>query len=267
MWWRHANLDVCGGALACGYLAFHLTGQAPPTAWWIALPAAVWTIYTGDRLLDAARATPTTPNESERHQWHDDNKRWLWPLCIAMALISGCAAWNLPSAIWPLGFAAGACGLVHMTFGRRVPVIKEVNIAIGYAIGTFGPAYALAPTPLPHEFYFWATAIALCAWVNVCMFAYFEYHDDQQSASRSLFTFSPPSFHSLIKSCIVFVSSCILIGLTYLADNRAFIAVTAVLFIAQIIPLCGFRNWWQCHARYRLIGDYMFILPCSAVWL
>ena len=108
---------------------------------------------------------------------------------------------DLPSAIWPLGLL-----LVHAVSPHDVwppvPVIKEVNIAIGYTIGTFGPAYALAP-PLPHEFYFWATAIALCAWVNVCMFAYFEYHDDQQSASL-VFTFSPPPLHSLIKSCIAF---------------------------------------------------------------
>ena len=183
--WHLASLDAPTVA-AVWVLAFAWAARVSLPAWVpLLLALAAWTVYVGDRLLDARAALRTGDLHRlrQRHHFHWRH-RWIFvPLAVAAA---SAAAWMV-LALVPLGArrrdsVLAAAALVYFTrvhsvrnlphaFARLLspPLSKEFLVGVLFTAGCFLPAFSRAA--VQSGLHLWplfvpAFFFALLAWLN-----------------------------------------------------------------------------------------------------
>ena len=97
---RAASVDVVLGVLCSAALASFVTEARLPLVWWFLLPAATWSVYSLDHLLDARRTGADA--HSFRHVFFFRQRQSMLVLLLIVVGSGGVAAllwW--PRDLWP----------------------------------------------------------------------------------------------------------------------------------------------------------------------
>jgi hypothetical protein len=271
---RHLSLDVVLGALASGSMVVWMLRQEMPWIWWLALPMAVWVIYTTDHLLDAYRLKDQA--HTERHLFHHRYFRLL--LFIWLALLLSCLSWvpllaPLPMVYLGLGmglFAAAHLGLV-LWIGSRVSWLfhKELGVALVYAAGVWGGPLVMMPGPWPGPLLIAFLQFFLLALINLLFFSYYEKQTDQRDGHTSIVLAigaqNARKVIAVLGGLFVGLGAQLLTreGLGY----RFWVAegVMAVMLLG-LLGIAFLPSIFRKNERYRIWGDGLFMLP-AVVWL
>lgn len=258
---RALSLDVVAGAACGGLLAESVTGVRMLPAWWVALLCAVWSVYTGDHLLDARRSVG--PLATYRHRFHRDHAATL-SVALAVAVAAGLtASLGLRPPVQKLGFGLTAIVLLYLVSAQgllwpRLP--KEPVAGLLYAVGIWSGPLVLSERPFPGPVMA-ALLQALAALLNLAAFAVFETEVDLQHGSRSL---SLRWGSRRVRQAVVVTGLAGSIGALALGIRlEPGIGIAWVVIAAQIIwpalMLMG-SAWFGGQERYRSWGDAVFLL-------
>jgi hypothetical protein len=135
--WHLASLDAPSVALVWS-LAFAWVAHVRLPLWVPAfLTLAVWTVYVGDRLLDARRGLQAgnIQNLQERHLFHWRHRRVLQPAAVAAASAAAFIIFNfMPVSARERNSLLAAASLVYFTrvhTGRNAPPILSKEFLVG----------------------------------------------------------------------------------------------------------------------------------------
>lgn len=181
------SLDVVAGGVCGAALAATVARASMPPAWWLALAAAIWIVYTADHLVDALSVGPDAANA--RHRLHVRHTGLLLALVIvvgvAAALVSAVA---LPPAVIFAGALVGLLVLLHLAgvrrgFPRLLP--KELSVAVIYTCGIWCGPLALG---MPLDRWRWLVFALhlLAAFLYLLLYALFEMPVDRADESPSI---------------------------------------------------------------------------------
>ncbi len=257
---RALSLDVVAGAACGGLLAEHATGARMRPAWWIALLAAVWCIYTADHLLDVCGAARL---HTFRHRFHH---RHFQGLARALAVVGGvglAAACALRPTVQAFGFGLALGVLLYLVSAQGAllaSLAKEPVAAVLYAAGLWGGPLLVGT---PHGA--WPLAAAglhgLAAFLNLLVLGIFEAPVDREQSSRSL---ALAWGLERARACVYATTlggGLAAIALAWAAPppERAVFAVLAVLIATPAGLLLG-QGWFGRDERYRAWSDGAFLL-------
>ena len=257
---RALSLDVVAGAACGGLLAEFVTGARMLPVWWIALLTAVWSIYTGDHLLDAFSARG--PLATHRHDFHRRHARAL-TIGLAAAVLCGLvASIALRPPVRAMGLALTALVLCYLASAqglvlRSLP--KEPMAGLLYAAGIWGGPLIMsdaAPWQLGA-----AGLHAAAAVLNLAALGLFETEVDRQQGSRSLgLRFGPARVRQSV--LIVSLLFCWLaLWMAFKAPHEAlpaFAVLSAQIAMPAAMLLAS--DWFTQAERYRVWGDSVFFL-------
>jgi 4-hydroxybenzoate polyprenyltransferase len=258
---RALSLDVVAGAACGGLLAESATSVRMLPAWWVALLAAVWSVYTGDHLLDALRAS--RPLATHRHAFHRRHARVL-TVALAIAIAIGLmASLELRPPVRLFGFVVGGLVLVYLASaqGLLLPTVpKEVMAGALYAVGIWGGPLIMSERPSTWQLCACGLQ-ALAAILNLATLGVFEMEVDDELGSRSLALRAGPRHirRGVLVASAVGAALAVTAGL--LAPHPAF-STCVVLAIQIALPgvmLVAF-DWFKAAERYRAWGDCVFLL-------
>lgn len=261
---RALSLDVVAGAACGGLLAEHMAGARMLPGWWIALLAAVWSIYTGDHLLDARHATETL--NTFRHDFHRRHARSLGVALVIVMSIGLAAALTLRPPVRLFGVTLSIAVLVYLASAQgailpRLP--KEPVAGLLYAAGiwggplvmTVGDRGPMAAAALLH---------AAAAILNLAMLGVFEHDVDRQHGSRSLaLRWGAATVRNAVLTASL-MTTCLAIALSVLSPNQrgdVFAVLATQLSLPAVLLMAS--TWAARRERYRTWGDAVFLLGAA----
>jgi len=256
------SLDVVLGG-ACGLLlAEDVTGTRVPGAVWIALPLAIWVVYTADHLLDARRFGRRV--FSYRHRFHARHRRVLSRAVLAAGAAGlAVALVGLPSRLALGGLGLAGAIAVYLAAAQRLerwPLPKEPLTAALYAAGIW-----FAPLLLSTQTTRWtgrALALhALAAALNLMAFGVFEARVDERQGSASLArTIGLPTARRLILALsgagLALALHSGAVGPPALRPDFAVLGALVAFPAAMLLGSAYFAR----SGRYRIFGDLVFTL-------
>lgn len=270
-WYAHLrllSLDVAIGALAAGSMVAGFLKQEMHWSWYLILPLAVWSIYTGDHLLDAIRLKENA--STPRHQFHFRFFKVLSIMAIIAALLAiALALVFLGNLGVYFGLGMGALVLLHLGLvklvGERTSpfLVKEFGVALIYTLGIWGLPIlqtglwndGLAILPL--------VQFLLLALANLLTFSLFEHDLDEADGQTSFVrALGKPFSLSLIR---LVLAAAVGIGAVVLSrySGKEIMQVEIILSImaAMLAALVYQMPWFSKNERYRAWGDGAFLLP------
>lgn len=263
---RALSLDVVAGAACGGLMAETMTGSVMAPSWWVALLAAVWSIYTGDHLLDARRSR--TEPLSYRHAFHRRHSRALGAALACAIVIGLLAAATLRPPVRLFGIGLTLAVVAYLASAQGVILAglpKEPMAGALYAAGIWGGPIVMGAGS-PRWLMLAAGLHGLAAVLNLTMLGIFEAEADRKQEHRSLalrFGSGTTTTAVLIASGIGASASAALA----IMQNRAPILLVAFVALAIQIAtpalLLLARGWAQREERYRRWGDSVFLLGAT----
>ena len=147
---------------------------------------------------------------------------------------------------------------------------KELIVALVYAGGIVTGPYSIKGDVSGYELIQLMIQYALLAYVNLLLFALFEYETDKLQQFSSLArTIGKTYTRYLVFICLILVLTSALINLfvwnsdTVMRDSQLIVALMTV-------PLGCLLTWpqyFQHEDRYRLVGDAIFFIPLIFLWV
>ncbi|MEO8359057.1 MAG: hypothetical protein ABI672_03420 [Vicinamibacteria bacterium] len=258
---RALSLDVVAGALCGGLLAEHVANARMRPGWWVALLAAVWSIYTGDHLLDARRAFGVSG--SYRHEFHRRHARAL-TIALGFAVVAGLgAALTLRPAVQIYGIGLSIAVVLYLASAqglilRSVP--KEPIAGLLYAAGIWGGPIVMGEGP---RAWLWLAAglHAIAAVLNLLMLGVFEAQGDREQGSRSVALRWGSGRTRIFVIALGVVGAVLTVALGLMAPkDMAPVCVVLAMQLATPAMLLLARVWSTRNERYRIWGDSVFFL-------
>lgn len=271
---RHLSLDVVLGAVFSASMIVWLLEKAMPTIWWIALPMAVWVIYTSDHLMDAYRLKGEA--HTPRHLFH---YRYFKPIAFVwLVLLLFCMTWvayTVPTEMLYLGFGMGGLVLLHLglvsLIGDKVSWLlhKELGVGLIYAVGIWGgPMVMYEELRTISILILFAQFFLLCM-INLLFFSLYEAETDRWDGHTSfvLAIGKRPTLGVILFLAGIVLSLGIWIGVTQY-ENLSFMIIEGI-YVLMLGVLLGISFWpafFRKNERYRFYGDGAFLIPVL-VWL
>lgn len=184
-YWHLASCDAPTVAVAWT-LAFAWATKTRVAAWILALEAlVVWSVYVGDRLLDARRGVEGKGEAMrERHWFHWRHRRVLAPSALVSIGVAAYIALHwMPVSLWGRDSVVGAASLAYFTrvhsghAGRRI-LSKEMLVGLLFAAGCALPVWSRAVV-VPAIFF------AALAWLNCWAIERWEGSPQKPSVAKS----------------------------------------------------------------------------------
>lgn len=254
------NLDVVGGCLIFAWLGAQIACSPIPHYHYLLLGAAVWCVYTLDRLIDV-RAQPH--NLTARHAFWARNIRWGWFAIFSICLM----AFGLLIFYCPKGLIVGGLFLVlficiYLFFKRycylktRIFVLKEPFIALGFALGITVAWWSENLTwTVPMIVFF--LYLFLLAFINVIVIGFFEKDEDAAKNEKSLIHLFSEYAIYIIGFLMAFLSA----GVIPFCNLPVFwMSVLAILPWLTLFPLF-FQKLFASHHLYRYWVDGLLTTP------
>ena len=267
--WHLASLDAptvaVVWALAFAWaLGVHLAGWVP-----LLLACGTWTVYVGDRLLDAYRAIRSHDFRAlrERHYFHWRHRRSLIPAASITAAIAGAfIAVRMPAGIRHRDSVLAAAALVYFSgvhSAARLPgwlrnlvsrkfVTKELFVGLLFTAGSIAPAIArvhLVDWPVRGCF----AIFVLLAWMNCSAIESWE---------------SPRMSSGVLQRAIVLALACIAASaaLSFGSWRMSALAGSAAIS-ALLLALLDRKRSAVSPLTLRAVADLALLAPLLAVLL
>lgn len=265
------SIDVLAGSVAVMIFSVRLLNVSPTPIWWIILPAAVWSFYTIDHLIDGYKSKGTT--SIKRHGFHYRNRFILVTLSAIAAVISlTLSVLYLDNRIILTGLIIGLIVvvyflLVYLKKQQSVFLQKELIIALVYVGGIW-----LAPLIWNGQFPDMSIISILLvffvlAWAEGIMASYFDFEYDLKEGHSSFTVFfGPKNGRKFLILLHVAVFLIMLFGIGYSKSNLQ-LASLIILTIMNLCLLCIilFPHFFQQKERYRILGESIFLFPALIV--
>ncbi len=252
--WHLLSLDAPTVAAAWTVFLAHSFGVAvAPGAPW-ALAIAVWLLYVGDRIRDAALCDAL----EERHQFHFKHRAVLIGACIAAGLPLCVLIGHLPVALrngWLL-LAIPLAVYVVSVHGLPLRVPKEPLVAIFFAVATAIPVVASHRVPLPRIASADLAFGAVC-WLNCIAIARWEHAPEH---AMDLVTAWLARHFSFAASAVVVVAGFPL--LQGVGHAGVAISIAAMLSAAVLLMLDRMRPRLQ-RTTLRALADAALLTPLA----
>jgi hypothetical protein len=270
---RHLSLDVVLGAIFSASMVVWLLDKPMPEIWWVALPMAVWVIYTSDHLMDAYRLKGAA--HTPRHLFH---YRYFKPIALIwLVLLLFCMTWvayAVPTEMLYLGFGMGGLVLLHLglvsLIGDKISWLlhKELGVGLIYAVGIWGGPFvmyeelrALAPIILFAQFF-------LLCMINLLFFSLYEAETDRWDGHTSfvLAIGKRPTLGIILFLAGAIVGMGIWMGINE-SENQAFMIIEGIygLMLMLLLAISFLPAFFRQNERYRFYGDGAFLVPVL-VW-
>lgn len=267
------SVDVLAGSVAGMIFTIRLLDVNPNPTWWIILPAAVWSFYTIDHLIDGYKSKGKT--RIDRHKFHYQHRHTLITLSVFTALLSLILSIiYLNSTIVFAGLIIGLIVLVYFFALVRLKnqrpglLQKELIISFVYVGGI-----CLAPLIWSGQF---PDKIIVCilivyfllAWAEGIMASYFDFDNDLKENHRSFTVyFGKNNTKKFLVFLHVLVFLLILLGIGYSPSSLQ----TTSIIIMAIMNTCMmsiilFPHFFQQNERYRILGENIFLFPALIVF-
>ncbi|WP_258103097.1 hypothetical protein [Marinoscillum sp. MHG1-6] len=261
-YFRWLSLDIVLGAIV--FLAFlekHYSQEIQLTVYF-ALAAAVWLIYTADHLIDSAQA-----EGSPRRRFH---QKYYKVLIFIGGLIFILAILNLPflpGEVLRSGavLSASCISYLLLVFFFKRLWVKEVLVAVGYAIGIF-----LAPLSMLNRLdasdTMMVVQLFIIALINLVIFSRFDIEEDTGQGFGSIaIRIGLRNTDTLIKALILLSAVLSVIGLN-LGHGIFFIQLSYLMMTGVLAIVDYWPSYFNINERFRLVGDAVFYVPVIFLW-
>ena len=263
---RALSLDVVLGAMVCCFFLSRLLQVEIPTIVLLGLGFSVWIIYTLDHLWDAYRLPHQA--HSFRHRFHQKCFRpLLFSVVVGVVVCIGLALF-LPTnvLIWAILIATlvSAYFLMLVFLGKHVSYLKEIVVAVVYALGVFMAPLVLSTQPVEGWLIILFIQFALIALVNLLEFSFFEVAMDKHHNFGSAVThWGPVISRRVLVAVLITIGLLALAGFYRWADNPMFLRGQLALLTMTICLACIFflPAFFGKNERFRILGDSIFLFP------
>lgn len=256
--WHLASLDAPTIAVVWT-IAFARVAGVHLNAWVPALIACgTWTVYVGDRLLDARRAmrSAALQNLRERHYFHWRHRRWLIPgACAAAAIAAVLVFGRMSSAIRHRDSVLAAAALLYFSgvhSAARLPRWLPKLTSKEFLVGLLFTAGCAAPTLARLHSVRWPFIVCLAAftslaWLNCSAIERWESSD----------SFTHTSLRSSVVSIACFASAAVL----SFSDTRAAGLLCVAGMSALILALLDRTRHGISRLTLRALADMALLTP------
>jgi 4-hydroxybenzoate polyprenyltransferase len=255
---RWLSLDVTAGAIfLCLFFGdvfqVHIVWKE-----WLALGLTVWCIYTFDHLHDAIRSNLV----NEMRLFHQRNFKVVSILLIVAGLFNGWLVGQLDGVVLRgglllLGFVLIYFVLTRFEWGNY---FKEFMIAMIFSVGVILVSLVREEF-LEIQHGVGLVAMVVVAFLNVCLFAYFEKEFDQKEGFNSIALRMEDTVFRRLLIGVFFVLLLAVLLLVFIGHYRLFGYFLFVFLMYLLIWI--FRDWFSKNERYRMLGDGVFL----SVWM
>lgn len=257
------SVDVALGAVCCAAWFADYVGAQPRSYALICLGLTVWLIYTADHLLDAiqVQGEASTP----RHKFHQTYFKivlsaWVVTGCIVFILLFFIRAQVLHAGIFLIGIVA-----FYLLLNRWLIYLKEIAAAVIYCGGVLLPALVLNTSVITMSDRLVIVVFFLTAFINVIMFAWFDYDSDVRDGYNSFAIKFGKNFTRVLLIGLFVLQLVFLVALCVFQNSTPailFALMNGILFMLFLKPATFKRGEY-----YRLLGDAIFLIPAAFLLL
>jgi len=255
--WHLLSLDAPTVAVLWTWFIARACHRSLPLVSAVAMAAAVWTLYAGDRLLDA-RTAGVDALEARHHFHHHHRKAFLTGIVVASVSLAALLPLIPPAAVHLYlilgGLVFGYFVVIHATeSAHRLP--KEIAVGVCFAAAVFIPTVSRDPklrvSLFPSAFLF----AALCS-LN-CLFIYAWEHP-------SLARLTPHSItqFAVMRLTGIGVAVCAISAVLAVAGERSLSAIyTAISLSAGLLLLLHRGRSARSALTLRTAADLALLTP------
>jgi len=266
---RILSIDVVLGACAMSYFLAYVMSVRLPLYCLVILGLSVWLIYTCDHLIDALKIKHHA--HTPRHLFHQENFTTLSFLWLS---VLGCAAWvtffYLPYKTILTGgiiLVASAIYLILVwLFGsaRSHIVQKELGVAVIYTCGIFIGPLSFLKGNLSKEIIVLFMQVFMIAFVNLILFALFDYETDYKDGHVSFIQMVGKKNSNLVIGflMVLYMLITLLACLFFISDFTFLKAEWIMAFMMAVLSWIFYsRENMSNMPLYKGIADGIFFLP------
>jgi 4-hydroxybenzoate polyprenyltransferase len=245
------SLDVVAGAVCSAFFFARVFCRQPDPLTVFVLANCVWLIYTLDHLIDSR----LTDNPSgRRHVFHRIHKTTLASVVAVSLLATSMSAFFLPSVVLLAGLCLLPAVAVYLFLQRKISWLKELTIAVLYTAGVLIPSLDNSFTISTNLHL--VAAFILIAFLNLLIFSWFDFENDQKDGHRSAATVLGKNKTFLL---IIGTSLTAVVVLLFYPVSPA--TLLLLLMIACHVVIVIFRDYFSQYDRFRLAGEAIFFIP------
>ena len=233
----------------------------------VALALCVWLIYTADHLLDAYKLQKKVAN-TVRHRYHQTRFKAIAIAWIVVAILSIGVLFFLSHRLIYYGILLTGGVLVYFILNKYTAVVgwlpKEFMTALLYTIGVFLPALAVSDASMHWNLGVLSAQYFFLALGNLLLFSWFEVETDQQDGHESFARRTGRPFtQRIVWLCLAAVIGSSAFMLLAVTSSLTSWAVQSTVFLmGAVLLLISLRPaYFRVQARYRWLGDGIFLLP------
>ncbi len=262
---RHLNtlsFDTALGAVSCVLVVGYALQIEINYSIYAALFISVLSIYNIDHLLDAIKLNGGA--KSVRHAYYQKNSKALFFWQFILLAIGVVVIFYIPIKIFWVGvallFSIAIYFLIIFRFTKTNLFLREVIVALGYTVAVCFVPIVSSDVYLSTN-YFWLVAIMfLIALSNLWVFSIYDIKMDKNQKHHSMARNLNVSFmKNLVRGLVI---------LTFLTTFGFAIyyklwLIGSVLFFVEFIYLLLLekQEYFHKNEKYRLVGEYILILP------
>lgn len=247
------SIDVALGSI-CSALFFAQILQVHILSFGLfALGLSVWIIYTADHLLDALKIK--SPAATARHRFHQKNFKILLIMLAVAMVVNGIIILFIRQRVLVAGLYIAAIVGIYFLINRYLKFMKEIFIAIVYTIGVLLPSVSVTQQPMHNWPWLIIISFSVTALINLILFSWFDHARDLRDGNISFVTvLGEQTSRTVIVLLFLLV--------TVLAAISASIAGVVILLMNVLLLLTFiFHRYFTIHDRFRILGDFVFMLP------
>lgn len=254
--YRYLNIlsvDVALGAVCSAVFFSRIFHVQIRTAGLFALALTVWIIYTVDHLLDARKIQHQA--STERHHFHQQHSKLLWVFVLVAIGIVMILIFFIRKPILVWGITGGALMIVYLAAQQYLKFMKEVFIAILYTCGVLLPSMAVTQLPINEWPWLLIVLFSTTALINLLLFSWFDWEQDISHQTVSFVTVFGKGRSGWVISALFVVIG---IGVFFIDTQYQFMLLGMNVIL---LFLFLFSNLVRRYEAFRLLGDFIFILP------
>ena len=256
--WHLASLDAPTVAVVWA-LAFAGVAGVQLKSWVpLLLVCGTWTVYVGDRLLDAHRAIRSSATDSlrERHYFHWRHRRLLIPLACGAAVIATILVVSrMPIAARHRDSVLAAAALMYFSgvhSASRLPLWIRKRVSKEFLVGLLFTAGCAAPTLSRLHAVHWPLIACLplfaaLAWFNCSAIETWE-SQDRQSVM-------------FLRTTVLAIACFVVAGALFFIDGRASALVCAAGISAFLLALLDRTHTRISLLTLRALADLVLLTP------